>query len=284
MSVLIADKGRGLFLGCERTRCCMPIPCRALRPCLPCASKGLLLLACEQNQEVLCLSRADFRERLAMPALPGLCALLPSPCGQYLYELSSEADCIHMRSLQTGELMRGCPVGVYPRDMSMDRTGRRLLVSGGASGELMILDALELRVIQSIGLNGVVCAAAFIRGGAAALVTRENGELETSLEFVYADMVRHETLALFEGVAGSLCALGAMGVALGLQDGVRMLELSTRRLSPLCRELPLPGRLCWQGGRLLISNTLMGQVAQLGVQTPFPYETLYRGDAQAAYV
>ena len=103
-----------------------------------------------------------------MPALSALCA---SPCGRYLYQLSSEADCVHVRHTVTGELLYAAPVGVFPRMMRLHPSGRALLVAGGAVSEAYVLHAPELTresviytrgadVYKRQGQTGASCASA----------------------------------------------------------------------------------------------------------------------------
>lgn len=285
MSVLIADSRRGLFLGCEKTGVVSPIPCPAICPFLPLPCRGGFIVGCRCQREVYRLARCGARDAQAMPAPPGMLSMCVSPCGRYLYQLGGECDSVHMRSLERGELLRSCPAGVYPRDMRLDPTGRYLLISGGAAGELMLLDAIELRPLCAAELGGAVCAADFVRGGAMALVTRENGELQTSLVAVPNAFDRFETLALFEGQAGALRAATPYCVALGVYDGVKRFDIPARALTTLTRALPLPAAICCRGSRLLVSDTLSGQVAYLSLAPPFPAEIIYQGgEAQANYV
>ena len=285
MSVLIADMGRGLFLGCERTGRLAPVPCPAQCPFLALCHRGELLVASDRQREVYRLTRGGLAQARSFPAPPGMVAMLLSPCGRQLYQLGGECDSVHMRGMEKGELIRVCPAGVYPRDMRLDSTGRYLLIAGGASGELILMDARELRALCSIELGGAVCAADFTPGGAMALVTRENGDLETCLCRVPASFDRFERLALFEGQAGALLALPDGSVAIGLQDGVKRYDAKRHALTTLSAQYPLPACMEYRSGALLVSDTLTGQVARLSLSPPFPSELYYQGgQTRAVYV
>ena len=132
MGFLITDTS-GVWSIDRREQGFKPVPCGFLSPCQPCASPGIIAFCCQQMRECVCLKRQDFSVISHMPCVPGVNVMFLSHCGRYLYQLSSEADCVHTRAVATGELLYAAPAGVFPRMMTMD--GESLLVAGGAVGE-----------------------------------------------------------------------------------------------------------------------------------------------------
>ena len=163
MSLIIADARLGVWKATDEGGPLAEVACALEQPRLTCA--GSACVGVGGSRECLCLTSHGLREISRMPAAPGLAAMCLSPCGRYVYQLSSEADSIHTRLTATGELIFATPVGVFPRAMCLDASGRLLLAAGGAVDEAYLLSAPELmreRTIhtQALALPRVSGAAA----------------------------------------------------------------------------------------------------------------------------
>ncbi len=285
MSMLFADPTGGLFWQSERSGALVEVATEAERPYRPCAAESELLCACQHRLEVECLRRDTLKPVRSFPALPAMSAMCVSPCGKYLYQLSSEADCVHTRLLATGELLHACPAGVYPRDMKLDEAGKHLLVAGGASGELLLLSAPDLRLVWRMRLPGVVCACDFLQGRLAVLCAVENGDIQTALMTLLPPRRAPELIDLTPGQPGGLCAAGSGMVAMGALRGLSLVSTHRRRVMWTLPSVALPACLQQRGGVLLVSDTLDGSVVRVPVMQPSAAQTLFvGGEAQAAYV
>lgn len=135
MNLLIADPSGGVWETCGAAAPLRAVPCEVPQPCVLCAASGCAAICSAQQRDCVCLRRRDWREICRMPAVPGVNGVCLSPCERYLYQLSGEADCVHTRSLATGQLLFAAPTGVFPRCMCLAPGGRHLLVAGGAVDE-----------------------------------------------------------------------------------------------------------------------------------------------------
>ena len=133
MSLIIADARLGVWKATDEGGPLTGVDCALEGPRLTCVGSARVCVG--GNRECLCLTCHGLREISRMPAAPGLAALCLSPCGRYVYQLSSEADSVHTRLTATGDLIFAAPVGVFPRAMCLDASGRLLLAAGGAVDE-----------------------------------------------------------------------------------------------------------------------------------------------------
>lgn len=132
MSLIIADARLGVWKATDEGGPLTGVDCALEGPRLACAGSACVCVG--GNRECLCLTCHGLREISRMPAAPGLAALCLSPCGRYVYQLSSEADSVHTRLTATGDLIFAAPVGVFPRAMCLDASGRLLLARGRGGG------------------------------------------------------------------------------------------------------------------------------------------------------
>ena len=163
MSLIIADARQGVWKAADEGGPLTEVACALEAPYLTCAGSACVCVG--GCRECLCLTCHGLREISRMPAAPGLAALCLSPCGRYVYQLSAEADSVHTRLTATGELIFAAPVGVFPRAMCLDASGRRLLAAGGAVDEAYLLTAPELVRERTIHTQSPCFAAGFWRGG-----------------------------------------------------------------------------------------------------------------------
>ncbi|MDD3410818.1 MAG: hypothetical protein PHY12_08400 [Eubacteriales bacterium] len=260
MSILVTDGERGLSLYDRAMGRSVRLDCEC--PCWPCAARGLLLCACQNCRDVVGFARGSLQKTLRCPGLPALCALRASPCGRYLYQMSSEADCVHTRLMATGDLQYGRKTGVFPRGMRLHSSGRWLIAAGGASGEAELLRAPSLRLEKRFAAPGAVCAADFWQDGLALLCAVENGDLQTQLLTVSSSSGQMEELLRLEGQPGDLCTCpDGVTAIFSTLGGVAKVALRTGRLLWNLPQHPLCGRIECLGEWALLSDGLSGGAA-----------------------
>lgn len=205
MGLWVADEARGLMRLDRNGGCWVGPPGEAL--CgqdgrIWCAGAGRCRCYAEKTRALL--------YDLALPT--GVCAL--AALGDQVCALSSDADSVTAFSSETGEIRCCSPAGIYPRDLCPHPGGKLLLAAGGASGEMLLLDA-ELNKLKSYRLPGTVCGACFWGRGMAALCAVEKGEtLASSLYAVSFRGVMEEILSL-PLMPGCLCGLPDGGCVMG---------------------------------------------------------------------
>ena len=285
MSILLTDSSFGVRMAPDAGAPLSAVPCPFISPYMPCASRDHLFFCCRQSLDCACLSRATHGELCRMPAMPALSALCASPCGRYLYQLSSEADCVHVRHTVTGELLYAAPVGVFPRMMRLHPSGRALLVAGGAVSEAYVLHAPELTRESVIHTRGACFAADFWLGGLLLVCATEGEDIQTAVYSLAPRTVRPRELLVLPGQPGGLCVCpDGLTALLSTPDGLMKLDIATGRLLWNLPEWPLCMRLGCLGGMTLVSETLSGQVCLLAYEQPWLKRVICSGqDAQACF-
>ena len=286
MGFLITDSKAGVYLADDQGTVTRRISCDFAAPCWPCASPEHLVAACRIQRDCLCLHREASAEGLLLPALPGLGGLCLSPCGRYLYQLSTEADCIHTFHLGTGELCYAMPVGVFPRSMQLSHDGGQLLVAGGCMSEACVLTAPELLPLRTIHTRHPCFAAVFCRGGIALLCAAEGDELQTILYVLSGKGVRPREKLRLPGQPGGLCLCpDGESVLLSTPDGLMRVSLNTGELLWNRPEWALCMRIETRGHLALVSDTLCGSAVLIDLEEPWKQRILLRGeDAQACFL
>ncbi len=285
MDVLMTDSRGGVQVTDPAGRIIRRIPCGFPAPYWPLASPGHLLCACRQQQDCLCLHRSSREESLLLPSLPALGGMCISPCGRYLYQLSTEADCIHTLHLGSGELCYAMPAGVFPRSMQLSPDGLKLLVAGGAVNEALLFSAPELWPLETVHTRHPCFAAAFWQGGLVLLCAAGGDELQTILYTLSKDGVRPREKLRLPGQPGGLrvCPDGRTAL-ISTPDGLMKVDLATGRLLWNRPEWALAMRLEVNGAHALISDTLCGRVCLLMHDEPWKQRILLTGeDAQACF-
>ena len=285
MGVLITDSKHGVYVSDLTGKATQRIECGFSSPYMPCASPGHLLCACRAARDCLCIHRGSAESRLLLPALPALGGMCISPCGRYLYQLSTEADCLHTVHLGSGELCWAMPVGVFPRSLQMSRDGKQLLAAGGAVNQAFLYSAPDLQPLSVIHTRHPCFAAAFWKGGIALLCAREGDDLETVLYTLPPGGVRPRERLRLPGQPGGLCICpDGVTALLSTPDGLMKAELATGRLVWNRPEWALCMRMETCGGLALISDTLTGDVCLLWHREPWKQRILLAGeDAQACF-
>ena len=284
MSLIIADARLGVWKATDEGGPLTGVDCALEGPRLTCAGSACVCVG--GNRECLCLTCHGLREISRMPAAPGLAALCLSPCGRYVYQLSSEADSVHTRLTATGDLIFAAPVGVFPRAMCLDASGRLLLAAGGAVDEAYLLTAPELVRERTIHTQSPCFAAGFWRGGPLLVCAVEGEDIHTAVYTLAPGTPRPRKLIDLPGQPGGLCVCpDGVGALISTRDGLMKLDVPQGRLLWNLPDLALCAGLCCRGPMALVSATLGGQVRLLSHYKPWLSKTVFTGtDVHACFL
>lgn len=284
MSLIIADARLGVWKATDEGGPLTGVDCALEGPRLTCAGSSCVCVG--GNRECLCLTCHGLREISRMPAAPGLAALCLSPCGRYVYQLSSEADSVHTRLTATGDLIFAAPVGVFPRAMCLDASGRLLLAAGGAVDEAYLLTAPELVRERTIHTQSPCFAAGFWRGGLLLVCAVEGEDIHTAVYTLAPGTPRPRKLIDLPGQPGGLCVCpDGVGALISTRDGLMKLDIPQGRLLWNLPDLALCAGLCCRGPMALVSATLGGQVRLLSHYKPWLSKTVFTGtDVHACFL
>ncbi|HIS41548.1 MAG TPA: hypothetical protein IAC11_01535 [Candidatus Limiplasma pullicola] len=284
MSLIIADARLGVWKATDEGGPLAEVACALEQPRLTCAGSACVCVG--GSRECLCLTSHGLREISRMPAAPGLAAMCLSPCGRYVYQLSSEADSIHTRLTATGELIFAAPVGVFPRAMCLDASGRLLLAAGGAVDEAYLLSAPELMRERTIHTQSPCFAAGFWRGGLLLVCAAEGEDIHTAVYTLAPGTPRPHKLIDLPGQPGGLCVCpDGVGALISTRDGLMKLDIPQGRLLWNLPDLALCAGLCCRGPMALASLTLGGQVRLLSHYKPWLSRTVFTGtDVHACFL
>ena len=284
MSLIIADARLGVWKATDEGGPLTGVDCALEGPRLTCAGSACVCVG--GNRECLCLTCHGLREISRMPAAPGLAALCLSPCGRYVYQLSSEADSVHTRLTATGDLIFAAPVGVFPRAMCLDASGRLLLAAGGAVDEAYLLTAPELVRERTIHTQSPCFAAGFWRGGLLLVCAVEGEDIHTAVYTLAPGTPRPRKLIDLPGQPGGLCVCpDGVGALISTRDGLMKLDSPQGRLLWNLPDLALCAGLCCRGPMALASATLGGQVRLLSHYKPWLSKTVFTGtDVHACFL
>ena len=284
MSLIIADARLGVWKATDEGGPLTGVDCALEGPRLACAGSACVCVV--GNRECLCLTCHGLREISRMPAAPGLAALCLSPCGRYVYQLSSEADSVHTRLTATGDLIFAAPVGVFPRAMCLDASGRLLLAAGGAVDEAYLLTAPELVRERTIHTQSPCFAAGFWRGGLLLVCAVEGEDIHTAVYTLAPGTPRPRKLIDLPGQPGGLCVCpDGVGALISTRDGLMKLDIPQGRLLWNLPDLALCAGLCCRGPMALVSATLGGQVRLLSHYKPWLSKTVFTGtDVHACFL
>ena len=284
MSLIIADARLGVWKAADEGGPLAQVPCTVEQPRLTCAGSACVCVG--GSRECMCLTCHGLREISRMPAAPGLAALCLSPCGRYVYQLSSEADSVHTRLTATGDLIFAAPVGVFPRAMCLDASGRLLLAAGGAVDEADLLTAPELVRERTIHTQSPCFAAGFWRGGLLLVCAVEGEDIHTAVYTLAPGTPRPRKLIDLPGQPGGLCVCpDGVGALISTRDGLMKLDIPSGRLLWNLPDLALCAGLCCRGPMALVSATLGGQVRLLSHYKPWLSKTVFTGtDVHACFL
>ena len=255
-------------------------------PCVPCANEACIAVCCMKSRECLLMERRDGREISRMACVPGISEVCFSGCGRYLYQLSSEADCIHTCCAATGELMYAAPAGVFPRCMRAEKGGRLLLCAGGAVNEAIVFNAPELTQARTIHTRHPCFAADFWRDGLVLVCAAEGEDIRTTIDTLPRRAMRPRRLTELPGMPGGLCVCPDRVCALvSTRAGLSKLDLRTGELLWNCPEWALCMRVECCGQNALISDTVDGSVWLFNHHRPWERRMLAKAaDSQACFL
>lgn len=251
MALWVADEGGHLLRQDADQRlklCAQPLCLTACSDCVICA-------ACDGAHVYAADTAKELHRYPLPPGVNRLCALPDA-----LFCLSSEADSVSLLCPQTGRLRLCAQAGCYPRDMKISPCGRYVAVAGGAAGTLTLLSSRSLTPLRQIMLPGVVCAAAFLPSGMAALCAVGESDVTSQLYRLSPRGVISEVMRC-PGLPGALAALpdhtlllGALGELLRLRPDGRILQRIPCGLPAALRVYPAFS---------LAADPLSGQVLRL---------------------
>ena len=253
MSLIIADARLGVWKATDEGGPLTGVDCALEGPRLACAGSACVCVG--GNRECLCLTCHGLREISRMPAAPGLAALCLSPCGRYVYQLSSEA-------------------------------GRLLLAARGAVDEAYLLTAPELVRERTIHTQSPCFAAGFWRGGLLLVCAVEGEDIHTAVYTLAPGTPRPRKLIDLPGQPGGLCVCpDGVGALISTRDGLMKLDIPQGRLLWNLPDLALCAGLCCRGPMALVSATLGGQVRLLSHYKPWLSKTVFTGtDVHACFL
>ena len=284
MGVLLCKPGNGAWAEYEQKGVCLPCPLEW--PCMPCASPECVALCCQKSRECMCLSRTGWQVITRMPCVPGVSSMQFSRCGRYRYQLSSEADCLHTRSVAAGELLYAAPVGVFPRSMRMDAAGKLLLCAGGAANEALLFNAPDLTTARTINTRHPCIAADFWQEGLLLVCAAEGDDIQTVVcTLPYRALRPHKLLELPGPPAGCCVCPDGVSALVSTRAGLSRIDLRSGALLWNRPEWALCMRLECQGERVLVSDTLDGSVILMHLQQPWRQQVVTKHmDSQACFL
>lgn len=286
MGVLLCQPGIGVQMIADAEAA--PVqPASGLKwPCAPCASAGRMAVGCLISRECLCMDVRTGREICRMPCVPGVSDMRVSACGRYLFQLSSEADCIHARCISSGELLCAAPAGVFPRCMRMDSRGQSLLCACGALNEARLFTAPELLAIRAIQTRHPCYAADFCREGLVLVCAVEGEDIRTAVYTLAFWAQEPRLIAELPGPPGGMCVCpDGKSALLSSRAGLAKVDLRTGALLWNCPEWALCLRVECVGSSALISDTTDGRVWLANHCRPRERRLLAQGaDTQACFL
>lgn len=284
MSVLLCKPGEGVWVADETGTRSQKLDCPFEWPCAPCASAACMAVYCPKERECLCMERRSGKLISRMPGVPGLCDMCFSECSRYLFQLSSEADCVHACCVATGELRYAAPAGVFPR--CMKRLGSMLLCAGGAVNEACLLHTPDLTRMYTVQTGHPCFAADFWQGGLVLVCAAEGDDIRTVVYTMAAHAVKPKKLIEMPGIPAGIwvCPDGTTAL-ISSRAGLCRLDLHTGILLWNRPEWALCMRADCMGEEVLISDTLDGSVWLFHYCRPWERRLIARApDAQACFL
>jgi len=223
--------------------------------------RGLVLCADSADDCIRVLDADTLQTQRSISAGPGIRALQPGMDGASLYALAGDADSLLKLDMTDGALQMLARVGVQPRDMAMDPSGRLLAVAGGASCCVHIVRIDTLATVATIDVDGIAVGVCFGPGALWALCAMGLEEMSSCLMRIRTGNWRIERTLRLEGMPGGLIGLPDEGVLIGLLDGVLYVAKHGKRAAwriPMEGALPDMAARC--GARVYWSDALGGRI------------------------
>ncbi|MCL2544528.1 MAG: hypothetical protein FWE77_01270 [Clostridia bacterium] len=261
MRLLVSDAGNGTLTAYD-ARTLAPLVSRDMPGAgALCAWRGAVLCADSAEGCVRALDAGTLETLRSVPAGPGIRALRPGVDGASLYALAGDADSLLKLDIAGNTLEMLARVGVQPRDLAMDPSGRLLAVAGGASCCVHLLRSDTLAPTATVDVGGIAVGVCFGPGALWALCAVGQEEMSSCLMRVRAGNWRIERTLHMEGMPGGLIGLPDEGVLIGLLDGVVYVAKHGKRAAwriPL--EGALPDMAARSGARVYWSDALGSRI------------------------
>lgn len=261
MRLLVSDAGNGTLTAYDARTLAPLAVCRFEGAGALCAWRGKVLCA-DGSESCVRVLDADTLETLRrIPAGPGIRVLRPGMDGTSLYALAGDADSLLKLDVPDGTLQMLTRVGVQPRDLAMDPSGRLLAVAGGASGCVHILRGGTLALVATIDVDGIAVGVCFGPGVLWVLCAVGQEEISSCLVRVRAGNWRIERKLPMEGMPGGLIGLPDEGVLIGLLDGVLYVAKHGKRAAwRIPMEGALPDMAVRCGAQVYWADALGGRI------------------------
>ncbi|GHU73962.1 hypothetical protein AGMMS49992_14120 [Clostridia bacterium] len=181
----------------------------------------------EAEQSILRLNLADLTVDREFAAGADIERMFVSYDGQKLYALLSGADTVLMLDANTGEWLMSAPVGVRPRDMRLDRSGRSLVVAGGGSGSVLVLDADTFETQAEYPVDGTAVGAFFAADGLVTLAESADYEPFSVVGIIPLSHGNYEPIWELPGMPACF-SMGMNGLLVGHLNTITLLNLQHR--------------------------------------------------------
>lgn len=205
-----------------------------------CSWRGAVLCAAMDDACVWELDAQSLEIRRNIPAGPGIRVLRPGMDGVSVYALAGDADSLLKLDMASGTMEMLTRVGVQPRDVAVEPSGRWIAVAGGAACCVYILRSDTLAPQATIDVDGIAVGVCFLPGALWVLCAVGQEEMGSRLVRMRTGTWRTERTLEMEGMPGGLIGLPDEGVLLGLLDGVAYVAKHGKRVA---WRIPLEGAL-----------------------------------------
>lgn len=286
MSILLCKPGDGVWTMRDTGQQPEKVQCPLEWPCAPCANAACFAVGCLKSRKCLCIERRSGKEICCMACVPGVSNMCFSACGRFLYQLSSEADCIHACMTANGELAYAAPAGVFPRCMKIGEKGKMLLCAGGASNEAILLNVPDLVRLRTIHTRHPCFAADFWQEGLVLVCATEGEDIRTVICTLPPKALRLRKLTELPGPPAGLCVCpDELSALISTRAGLSKVDLRTGNLLWNCPEWALCMRIECAGSEALISDTLDGGIWILNHQRPWERRLMAQAsESQACFL
>ncbi|MEG0767381.1 MAG: beta-propeller fold lactonase family protein [Clostridia bacterium] len=247
------------------------------QPSSLCGRDGWIYCACMADACIWRLRGDNLQPVQCYAAGKGIEHICLSRDGRRLYALLGEADSLLMLDVDAGYPLMSTPVGVHPRDMRLDHSGRWLAVAGGASGSILMLEADTLRVRAEYAVDGIACGVLFGREEMLALCASGDYELHTVIGGIRPHQgLWHERFTL-PGLPGAF-AMSAQGLYVGHLGGIALFQERNGTVIWKLTLRGLPDQLLPIGHQLCFADRLEGRLGILDATQPQLLRTLRQGE------
>ncbi|MDR2657386.1 MAG: hypothetical protein LBB86_06140 [Oscillospiraceae bacterium] len=231
----------------------------------------------DSEPSILRLNLADFTADREYAAGADVERMFLSYDETRLYALLSGADTVLMIDAETGEWLMSAPVGVSPRDMRMDRSGRRLVVAGGASGSVIVLDADTFETQAEYPVDGTAVGAFFAADGLVTLAESADYEPFSVVGIIPEHHGGYEPIWELPGMP-SCMTMGMNGLLVGHLNTITLLNLQHRETRWRMIVQGLPDNITPIGRLACYMDRLTGRVGVVDCFQPTLMSVIRKGE------